>query len=295
MDAFESALACRDVVTLRLRVEEIVDERLSSGQMKPSGMNVYLRALNSFFSWCGDMGYLSEPLKFPLIAVEKRQRPKILTEREIETWKNYRGATLSQLRAQCLVLLMLDTGLRIEECLGLRESNLDWSGNRVWISRGKGGSNREAPISTDGRRLLKRYLASTVNLRRHDDSFVFGTGNGTAVSYRNSLRDLKSIGQRLGVPWVGWHTFRRTFATHYLQNGGTLTNLQEILGHSDTRTTLRYLGTSIDMIVAVHDHHSPLNVSHSHRTREKKGGPKISLNAGLIGTPSPAARAHYVR
>ena len=89
------------------------------------------------------------------------------------------------------------------------------------------------------------------------------------MSYRNSLRDLKAVARRFDAAWVGWHTFRRTFATSYLRNGGSLTDLQEILGHADTRTTLLYLGKNIDEIVKDHDQGSPLAVSHRHRSKPR--------------------------
>ncbi|WP_321473904.1 site-specific integrase [uncultured Paludibaculum sp.] len=268
-DAFQIALRrSTDGLSLKRMVADVIDEKLKSGTMTATGMNVYIRALNSFFSWCYDMGHLSGRIKIALIEVERRKRPKVLSDDGIQNWKQFRATTLSQLRAQCLALLILDTGLRIEECLGLRETDLDWTGDRLWV-KGKGGSNREAPVSTEGRKLLKRYIATTVAFRAGEDSFVFSTKSGKPLSYRNSLRDLKSIAKRLNAEWVGWHSLRRTFATAYLKNGGVLTDLQEILGHADTRTTLLYLGKNIDDIVDNHDQRSPLAVSHKRRSKSR--------------------------
>ena len=90
------------------------------------------------------------------------------------------------------------------------------------------------------------------------DRYLFGTLAGGRMSYRNSLRDLKKIAGRLGFGWASWHTFRRTFATQYIQRGGLLVNLQEILGHADVATTLLYLGSSIEHIVKDHYKYSAL-------------------------------------
>ena len=72
----------------------------------------------------------------------------------------------------------------------------------------------------------------------------------------------------MGMSWVGWHSFRRTFATLYIRRGGLLANLQQILGHAELRTTVMYLGDEIDQIVALHDQHSPLAAA-SMRTKKR--------------------------
>jgi len=89
------------------------------------------------------------------------------------------------------------------------------------------------------------------------------------VSAWQNLRatDLKKLAGRLCIPEIGWHTFRRTFGTIYLQNGGSIVDLQEIFGHTDIRTTLRYLGKNIDEIVDNHDRLTPLSNVDQHRRR----------------------------
>jgi len=171
--------------------------------------------------------------------------------------------------------------------MSLTVVDIDWKGHRIWISKGKGGKNRHAPLSQEGERRLRRYLASTATDRSRDvtgSSFLFPSSSGGRLDYRNVLRGLKSIGRRLGMQWVGWHTFRRSFATLYLRNGGYLHDLQQILGHSDIRTTLLYVGNSIEEIVAIHNEHSPLNAAHHNRKRQRRGSSKRSL-------PSPSALA----
>ncbi|MEO8025414.1 MAG: site-specific integrase [Bryobacteraceae bacterium] len=256
--------------TLGDTVRALMDERLESGKINESGMNVYIRGLNSFFSWCHELGFLQSNVKIKLLSVERRQRPRTFGSRGIQSWQQFREATFSELRVKYMGLVVLDTGVRAEECLALRESDIDWTGSRLWIRQGKGGANREVPLSAEGKIALRRYLARTSHLRSKGDqqsSLIFCVEKGGPLNYRNSLRDLKKVADRLGMRWVGWHSFRRTFATQYIRNGGLLTDLRQILGHKDLRTTIIYLGSEIDEIVAMHDNHSPISAT---RKRSKK-------------------------
>jgi site-specific recombinase XerD len=252
-------------------VRSLIDERLKDGHLSSSGMNVYIRGLNSYFSWCCDLGFLLNNVKIKLLSVERRKRPRTLETQEISNWKEFNCVTLSQRRVKHMALVELDTGIREEECLALLESDIDWSGSRLWVGSGKGGANREVPLSAEEKKALRRFLAETSHCRRKDGKTptpIFCTKTGGRLSYRNALRDLKAVAGRLGLSWVSWHSFRRTFATQYIRNGGLLVDLQQILGHADIRTTILYLGNEIDEIVAMHDEHSPLSLSHKHRAKK---------------------------
>lgn len=272
--AFHEALTNpKDQEFLEEAIRRIIEERLASGEIGRTGMNVYIRGLNSFFSWCHELGFLQNRIKIKVLSVDRRKRPRTLTTEEVSIWLEFNWVTFSQRRVKFMVILVLDTGIRVEECLALRESDIDWSGSRLWVDQGKGGANREVPLSDAGKKALRQFLALTSRCRSTDSEGscpIFCTTAGGQMNYRNALRDLKKIGKRMGTPWVGWHSFRRTFGTQYLQNRGLLTNLQQIYGHADVRTTILYLGNGIDEIVAMHDQHSPVSGSRR-KCREHRG------------------------
>jgi integrase/recombinase XerD len=285
---FSAALAGPlDKARLLSAIQTLVDEKLKSAQMSSTGINVYIRSLNSFLSWCNQLRLINERLKVNLVRVERRQHPHTLNQEQVSTWTTFESATVPEFRVISMVSLVLDAGLRIEEAMSLSVGDIDWKGHRIWISKGKGGKNRHAPLSEEGERMLRRYLAATTQYRGDNathSSFLFSTISGAKLNYRNMLRDLKAVAKRLGMEWVGWHTFRRTFATLYLRNGGYLHDLQQILGHSDIRTTLLYLGNSIEEIVAIHDQHSPLNAaSHTHKRKQKRHN-DIKRSQPLVST-----------
>jgi len=264
-------------------VATVSEERLASGQISAPGINVYLRGLNSFLSWCHNVGFLRNRIKVSLLATKRRQRPKTLGYGEIEWWKTFNSVTLSQRRTKYMALMILDVGIRAEECLALQESDIELNTSRLWIGKGKGGANREVPLSSDGKKYLQQLLALTGQYRNVSGPVpVFLTKTGHPLTYRNSLRDLKKVAVRAGTPWVSWHSFRRTFATQYLRNGGLPTDLQQILGHKDIRTTMLYVGDGMDNIVALHDQYSPLSPT-GKRTRKTQASRSALARTALPG------------
>jgi integrase len=78
------------------------------------------------------------------------------------------------------------------------------------------------------------------------EDFVFSL-NGKPVDQRNILRRrLKPIGKALGMPWLGWHSFRRTFATLADQVGMSTGERQALMGHSASSMTAHYTKTPIE-------------------------------------------------
>jgi integrase len=74
---------------------------------------------------------------------------------------------------------------------------------------------------------------------KSDLDLLFSTSKGTALSDTNLLhRELKPAGRRIGTPWLGWHTLRRTHATLLQAAGGSLKDAQAQLGHTKLSTTL---------------------------------------------------------
>jgi site-specific recombinase XerD len=153
-----------------------------------------------------------------------------------------------------LIVLLLDTGLRIDEALGLerRRVNIDSMSLRVM---GKGARERLVPISTEGRKILYRWLS------RSESPLVFTTRSQGRVTYRNAYRDIKALCATIGVTGrhVHPHAFRHCFAASYVRRGGDVYRLSRILGHSSITTTQLYLRSmGIEHLQEGHEQFSPL-------------------------------------
>jgi integrase/recombinase XerD len=158
-------------------------------------------------------------------------------------------------RAHMVACLLLDTGLRISEALGLRAPDIDFD-NLVLKVYGKGSKERLIPMSLELRRMLFRWC------QRQTSDLISATRNGTKITVRNSAR-LQAAWQASKHHRVRMspHTCRHSFACEYLRRGGNLEYLRRILGHSSILTTQKYLRSlGVADLQAAHDGLSPLTV-----------------------------------
>ncbi len=148
--------------------------------------------------------------------------------------------------ARTMVLLGILTGLRVGEILGLRWGDIDFLSGQLRVQQAiyRGttgtpktqGSRRTLPLPETLKSALERFYGQSEKRAKHD--LVFQTRNGTPYSDTNLLhRDLKPAGQKIGAPWLSWHTLRRTHATLLQLAGGSLKDVQAQLGHTKLSTT----------------------------------------------------------
>jgi integrase len=146
-----------------------------------------------------------------------------------------------------MVLLGILTGMRVGEILGLRRKDVSFVVGQIRIEQANyrglfgppktKGSKRSLPIP----KALAAPLARVCGHRAQseDESLVFRTRYGTPLSDSNLLhRHLKPVGEKIGAPWLNWHTLRRTHATLLQVAGASLKDAQAQLGHSKMSTTL---------------------------------------------------------
>jgi integrase/recombinase XerD len=217
--------------------------RMREKGLEATGCNSAIRAINAYLKWSDSAHrvlYLKEEQRvlptFSLTDVKKliSHRPKP---------KNF-----YQRRLHLLILVLLDTGCRIDEVLSLTAADCDLD-NLLFTVSGKGRKQRKIPFSFELRRHLSRFLVDL-----HQEQFIFATRHGRKLGRRNVLRDVKRLCQRLGVtpPERTLHAFRHTFAIHYLRKGGSVFHLQKVLGHSTLEMTRRYANLLTEDLQAVH-------------------------------------------
>ena len=144
-----------------------------------------------------------------------------------------------------MIWLALLTGLRIGEILGLPWKDVDLAAGQIRVTRGYYRGIMGSPKTKCSKRSLPLPEALKQNLLRlrgkalNPEELVFHTRQGTPYNDSNLLhRALKPAGRKLGLPWLNWHTLRRTHATYFQVAGGSLRDAQAQLGHSKMSTTL---------------------------------------------------------
>ncbi len=145
-------------------------------------------------------------------------------------------------RAVCAIELLYGAGLRVSELLGLRVGALEAAGAALRI-RGKGRVERLTPIGSAAGAAIAEWLPWRARGAGAASDWAFPASRGGGPLARQTLfRQLKALARAAGVPEdaVSPHAFRRSFATHLLENGADLRVIQTLLGHKDIAATEAY-------------------------------------------------------
>ncbi len=175
------------------------------------------------------------------------RRPQVLTPRQAQAILD----ACEHLRDRLLFALLLDTGVRIGEALGMRHEDLVIAECQVTVvprrndnrARAKGGRPRTVPASAELMRLYADYLNNEYGALDSDYVFVnlWGRPRGRPWSYP-AVYDLVTR-LRVGTGIIfGPHLFRHTYATWLLQRGAGMDSVKELLGHASVTTTIDTYG-----------------------------------------------------
>lgn len=223
----------------------------------------YIRALRSFLRWLYVEEYIEVNIcdKFKLPKAS-RKVIDVLSDDEIDKLLTcLSGSDWLTIRNRLIVVLMLDSGLRLNEVVTLRRSCVHLA-DRYLIVTGKGDKQRVVPFGDFTARTLNDYLLATDHARSSDTLLIkvseihCGFDGITQATIKNMFRRLKV---RSGIPRLYPHLLRHTFATRYLENGGNIYSLQQILGHSSLEMVKKYLHLATSRIRSDFPRFSPLD------------------------------------
>jgi len=145
-----------------------------------------------------------------------------------------------KVRDRAIFMLMLRTGLRVEEVSRLTLGAVDLKRNKIFVNQGKGGKDRVVYISADAHRALVDYLQHRL-LSKSKGLFLVekGTCRGTPISVRGIQKRIEYYSDKAGLQ-VSCHKLRHTMATQMLNAESELSTIQDLLGHRLVTTTQRY-------------------------------------------------------
>lgn len=224
--------------------------------------NGSLRAIKALFAFLESEGFVaSNPARRVPQRREPQHLPRVLDEGELtRLLAQPNPKTFVGLRDHCLMLLLLDTGLRISEALGLRLADIDWTQNAVTVL-GKGSKERRVCFGNTCRRALWRYLRERGRITDHDRVFI--TACGDPLSYYRAAHSSRRYGRRAGLSQpVSAHTFRRTCATMLLRSGASPFHVQALLGHTTLEMTRRYCRVANQDLAALQRQHGVVDRLH---------------------------------
>jgi integrase/recombinase XerD len=224
---------------------------LREAGVSATGVNSYARALNAYFRWSG----------LPTIPKLKEEQ-KVLPVFSANDIRSIIMAKTARTRTFNLCLLLLDTGVQIQEALSLRIKDIDFDNLLVTV-KGKGNKSRVIPMSFELRKVIWKFNHDGSN----GEGLLFHTRTGKKLSHRNTYRSIKTFLERINVtpPERMIHAFRHTFAINYLRAGGSVFHLQKVLGHASLEMTRRYANLLTEDLQLAHQKCSLLSRSVSGR------------------------------
>ena len=224
-------------------------------------INNYLRNMSAFFNWCVEEELiLRSPIKRgDYIKVERRPLEFVSDEDFHRLLRNLNTASFSEYRDSIVIQLLLDTGMRIRECLLIRVTDLDLPKRCIYLpaENTKGKKGRYVFFSDKMAKLLQRWIKYKDRYR--DSDFLFCTNKGKFLEVNNFEKNVRKYAQRIGLKDIHPHVFRNNFAKRFLMNGGDIYTLSRLLGHSSvTVTEQAYLDLGQDDLAEMYKKHSPL-------------------------------------
>jgi site-specific recombinase XerD len=218
--------------------------------LAPISVAGYVRGLKAFGNWCA-AEELAEARA--LRTLRRQQVPHKLVE-PLDDAAVRRMLEAASIRDRAIVLLMLDTGLRLSEVAGLRRCDLRADGTVKVM--GKGARERIVPVGTVARQALVRHLRQEKSAGA--DAPIFRSRRGGALGWRGIQQVFMRRKARAGIPGrCSPHLLRHTFAHAYLVNGGDVFSLQRMLGHTTLDMVKRYVALAEGDLVARHRAASP--------------------------------------
>lgn len=213
-----------------------------------------------------------EPIEGIAPARRSRHVPVVLSQREVRALLGVMPSPLSLCAA-----LMYGSGLRITECMALRVKDVDFDRREIIVRGGKGDKDRRTPLAENVRPPLRKWLAvqqQAFDADLHSDVATTGLPESLGRKYPNASREwlwryvfpatrtfvdasgsrrrhhlhvtvlqraIKEYAHAVGLSKrVTCHSLRHSFATHLLEVGADIRTVQELLGHTDVRTTMIY-------------------------------------------------------
>lgn len=160
--------------------------------------------------------------------------PKVISEEKILQYL----FTVENIKHRTILLIAYSAGLRVSEVVNLKTTDIDTDRMQIFIQNAKGKKDRIVPLSKTIKALLDVYRQEF-----NPQNWLFeGQTKELAYSVRSAQIIFREACMQLKLPKnVGFHSLRHSYATHLLDNGTDVKYIQQLLGHNDIKTTLRYL------------------------------------------------------
>jgi integrase/recombinase XerD len=171
-----------------------------------------------------------------------RPKKRIILPKVISEEKIIKGLfSIENLKHKTILVTAYSAGLRVSEVVSLKIRDVDSDRMQIFIENAKGKKDRVVPLSNNVLELLRNYY------KEYKPKYWLFEGQvkGEAYSVRTAQEVFSFYFKKIGLPkYFTFHSLRHSYATHLLESGTDIKYIQELLGHNDIKTTLRYTHVS---------------------------------------------------
>jgi site-specific recombinase XerD len=207
-------------------------------RLGPKTINCHLNSIRQFYYYLREEEHLAitNPVRNNHTLRMARPLPRYLTDDQVETFfKIVKGH-----RDRALFMLMIRCGLRVEEVANLSLDAIDFKHRKILIKDGKGSKDRIVYMSDDVIHALLEYLRVRPSNKVKKVFLVKkGSHTGQPISIRGIQKRMEYYASK-GKLRISCHHLRHTMATQLLNADADLCTIQDLLGHSNVKTTQRY-------------------------------------------------------
>lgn len=224
-------------------------------------INNYLRNMRVFFNWCVEEDILrrSPIRRGDFIKAERKPLEFVSDEDFKRMLRAMDNSKFSEYRDSVLIRLLLDTGMRIGECLAIKPEDVNIEKRCIFLpaDNTKGKRCRYVFFSDKMAGTIRQW--SKYKDRYRNSEYLFCTNEGKPIQVGNFEANVRKYAKRVGLKDIHPHVLRNNFAKRFLMNGGDIYTLSRILGHSSvTVTEQAYLDLTQDDLAELYRKHSPL-------------------------------------
>lgn len=241
-------------------IEYIIFLRNEKGNNTAS-QNNKLRALRSFFSYCVKNNYtkinpvsnlkIKEVKKLPA-TFQLEDLKKLLSQPDRSTFAGYRDYVI--------MVLLMDSAMRISECINLKIQDLVFEGSNIhaiFLTNTKSRVVQRVNLTSVVSDVLVEWIDYLDKSGYTGDYLFPARGENRPVSVRNIQDRIQNYGKKIGLPKCSPHMFRHTFGKVFTETGGNTRSLQEHLRHSNISVTQIYSQIGAKSLKNIVEKHSP--------------------------------------
>ena len=233
---------------------------MKDNKMTAGTLNRKLSSISAFYKFLRKNGFTTQdpirklhaqrlPERLP-VAIKDTETQFLLEE--VQFQDGFVGQT-----DRLICELLYATGIRRNELLILKESDVEWGQKQLRIT-GKGNKERLVPVSDALLDSLRQYLQDKKALENSNNHFLLVLDNGEPLYAMYVYRTVrKYMSQCTTMKKKSPHVLRHSFATHLLNNGANIQAIKDLLGHSSLAATQIYTHNNIDKLKQIHKQNHP--------------------------------------